>query len=387
MCNTISSGVTWKWNFSIKSMAEKLPKYILIVDDDEIIQTNIREFLNKIGYICEIASDASEALKILHNQPFDLVISDIIMPGMDGIQFMQEAKRSFPHLDFVIMTGYGSDYSYAKIIEDGAADYMTKPFEMKELIARIGRIERERHILKELKQTNEQLEAALERANQMAIEAEYAYIELNQIFNTGADGICLIDRDFNILRINKAFSNFLGIREDEAVNKKCYEVFQEDLCQGPNCSLIRILGGESRVEYDIEKLRHDGLRIPCILTATPLRGPSGELFGIIEDLKDISYRRKAEEERIHREKLQGVLEMAGAVCHEVNQPMQSIYGYSQLLLMDISEDNPAYNNIKTIKEEIERMREITKKLMGITRYETKAYIEGRKIIDIDKATI
>ena len=368
-------------------MAEKLPKYILIVDDDEIIQTNIREFLNKIGYICEIASDASEALKILHDQPFDLVISDIIMPGMDGIQFMQEAKRSFPHLDFVIMTGYGSDYSYVEIIEAGAADYMTKPFEMKELIARIGRIERERHILKELKQTNEQLEAALERANQMAIEAEYAYIELNQIFNTGAGGICVIDRDFNMLRINKAFSNFLGIKEDEAVNKKCYEVFQEDLCQGPNCSLIRILRGESRVESDIEKVRHDGLRIPCILTATPLRSPSGELFGIIEDLKDISYRKKAEEERIHREKLQGALEMAGAVCHEVNQPMQSIYGYSQLLLMDISEDNPAYNNIKIIKEEIERMREITKKLMGITRYETKAYIEGRKIIDIDKAAI
>ena len=62
-----------------------------------------REFLKRIDYIPTVASDASEALKILQKRSFDLVISDIIMPGMDGIQFMQEAKRSFPHLNFIII--------------------------------------------------------------------------------------------------------------------------------------------------------------------------------------------------------------------------------------------------------------------------------------------
>ena len=161
-------------------MADKLPKYILIVDDDEMIRTIMQDFLKKIGYICEVASDASEALMILHKHPFDLVISDITMPGTDGIQFMREAKRSFPYLDFIIMTGYVSEYAYVDIVDAGAADYMTKPFEMKELIARIGRIERERHILKELKETNDQLEAALERANEKAVEAEMANMAKGQ---------------------------------------------------------------------------------------------------------------------------------------------------------------------------------------------------------------
>ncbi len=161
-------------------MADKLPKYILIVDDDEMIRTIMQGFLKKIGYICEVASDASEALMILHKHPFDLVISDITMPGTDGIQFMREAKRSFPYLDFIIMTGYVSEYAYVDIVDAGAADYMTKPFEMKELIARIGRIERERHILKELKETNDQLEAALERANEKAVEAEMANMAKGQ---------------------------------------------------------------------------------------------------------------------------------------------------------------------------------------------------------------
>ena len=161
-------------------MAEKSPKYILIMDNEETVRTTVREFLQKIGYNCGVASDPPEALILLHKHPFNLVISDISMPGMDGLQFMQEAKKSFPLLDFVIMTGYAAEYEYVSIIDAGAADYMTKPFEMKELRAKIGRIERERRILKELKDTNDQLEAAIERANKMAVEAEMANISKSE---------------------------------------------------------------------------------------------------------------------------------------------------------------------------------------------------------------
>ncbi|MEE8400321.1 MAG: response regulator [Desulfobacterales bacterium] len=83
-------------------------------------------------------------------------------------------------------------------------------------------------------------------------------------------------------------------------------------------------------------------------------------------------------------KLQGIVEMAGAVCHEMNQPMQVISGLSELSLWDITEDNPLYPTIRKIKGQVDRMGEITRKLMNIVRYETKDYLEG-KIVDIDKA--
>ncbi len=85
-------------------------------------------------------------------------------------------------------------------------------------------------------------------------------------------------------------------------------------------------------------------------------------------------------------KLQGVLEMAGAICHELNQPLMSISGYSELLLMDIPENKPQYTNIKKIKGQIDRLGEITRKLMTITRYKTKGYLKG-KIIDINEASV
>ena len=86
-----------------------------------------------------------------------------------------------------------------------------------------------------------------------------------------------------------------------------------------------------------------------------------------------------------REKLQCIIEMSGAVCHELNQPLQSISTYSELLMMDIDKENPSYEQIKKIKGQVDRMGEITKKLMNITKYETKGYPMGQ-IIDIDKAS-
>ena len=86
-----------------------------------------------------------------------------------------------------------------------------------------------------------------------------------------------------------------------------------------------------------------------------------------------------------KEKFQGVLEMAGAVCHEVNQPLMVISGYSEMLLMDLPEDHPRYETCRKISEQVHRLGNITKKLMGITKYKTKSYLRGN-IVDIDEAS-
>ena len=102
-------------------------------------------------------------------------------------------------------------------------------------------------------------------------------------------------------------------------------------------------------------------------------------------IKSVLLHKKMEKKLMEEEKLKGVLEMAGGICHELNQPMQVVSGYSELLLMDIEKDNSAYPYIKMIKEQTDEMGSITKKLMRITKYETRDYIEGSRIIDIDKA--
>jgi len=89
---------------------------------------------------------------------------------------------------------------------------------------------------------------------------------------------------------------------------------------------------------------------------------------------------------LEKEKLQVIFEMTGAICHELSQPMQAISGNSELILMDIQKDDPFYRNVKTIKDQVDRMGNITRKLKQMTRYKTKDYIKG-KIIDIDRASL
>jgi PAS domain S-box-containing protein len=120
--------------------------------------------------------------------------------------------------------------------------------------------------------------------------------ELTQIFETSADGMRVVDREFNMLRANDTFCELSGTRKEESIGKKCYEVFRGPLCHTVGCPLSRILSGEDRVEFDSEKIRQGGSGIPCIVTATPFRGTNGELIGIVEDFKDISERKRTEEE-------------------------------------------------------------------------------------------
>jgi len=155
-------------------MGDKPIQHVLVVDDEEMIRVTVQSFLMRIGYQCSTTPSAKEAGDALERSAFELVICDINMPGEDGIQFMQGTRAKHPELDFIIMTGYGSEYAYVDIISAGASDYMTKPFEMKELQARIERIERKNRTLRELTVTNVQLEAAIERANEMAVRAELA---------------------------------------------------------------------------------------------------------------------------------------------------------------------------------------------------------------------
>ncbi|ACN18027.1 putative transcriptional regulatory (plasmid) [Desulforapulum autotrophicum HRM2] len=88
---------------------------------------------------------------------------------------------------------------------------------------------------------------------------------------------------------------------------------------------------------------------------------------------------------IEQNKLEGVLEMAGAVCHELNQPLQTVSGYSELLLMDLDPDDPNYMMIKNIKAGINRIAELTRKIMNITKYQSKPYMHG-KIVDLEPSS-
>lgn len=107
-------------------MRRKIP-LILLVDDEEVFLLAFKNQVQRLGYHVVTAPDADLALSLMSSQPVDLVITDLNMPGMDGIQLMKEAKRRFPSLTFIVLTARGSVESAVDAVRNGAFDFLEKP--------------------------------------------------------------------------------------------------------------------------------------------------------------------------------------------------------------------------------------------------------------------
>ena len=110
-----------------------MPK-VLIVDDERSVVLLLRQMLNERGYdTCE-APNGLAGLKWFQSQFIDLIITDLKMPNMDGMTFLREVKRQEPATPVIILTAYGSPESATEAKESGAFTYLSKPFEMEELL-------------------------------------------------------------------------------------------------------------------------------------------------------------------------------------------------------------------------------------------------------------
>jgi DNA-binding response OmpR family regulator len=139
-------------------------KKVLVVDDEQDICAMLTKFLRSSGYSCESATDPTKALKAIKRNDFHLVISDIKMAGIDGLQLLSEILKIDPGLDTIMMTGHTGVYTYSDIIRAGAADFIAKPFQLPELKAKIERIDRERNMQRELRELNITMGVLLQRA-------------------------------------------------------------------------------------------------------------------------------------------------------------------------------------------------------------------------------
>ena len=125
-----------------------MDEHILVVDDEADIKDSIHEFIQKSGYNSITASTAEEALELLKSNRVSVIITDIILPGKDGLYLTDLIKQEYD-IDVIVMTAYIDDYSYEEVINKGASDLVFKPFRFEELLLRLKRVLRERQFAKE----------------------------------------------------------------------------------------------------------------------------------------------------------------------------------------------------------------------------------------------
>ena len=125
-----------------------MDEHILVVDDEADIKNSLHGFIQKSGYNSLKASTAEEALELLKSNCVSVIITDIVLPGKDGLYLTDIIKQEYD-IDVIVMTAYINDYSYEEIINLGASDLVFKPFRFEELLLRLKRVLRERQFAKE----------------------------------------------------------------------------------------------------------------------------------------------------------------------------------------------------------------------------------------------
>ena len=118
---------------------------ILIVDDEGGMRRLLGRILTREGYDTTTAANGVEALRLVANERFDLVVTDIKMPEMDGLQLLQEIREFEPSLPVIVITAYGTIENAVQALRAGAYDYIAKPFEADEIKLTVAKVlERER---------------------------------------------------------------------------------------------------------------------------------------------------------------------------------------------------------------------------------------------------
>lgn len=232
-----------------------------------------------------------------------------------------------------------------------------------------------------LNSVSQHIVLAIERKEYENTLAEQSII-LEKILESSPVGIALVqNRVFKW--VNNEMVRMFGYKSKQDVENKSVRMIysnQEDYTKAGEI-IYESLTTTGTVDYDIDLIKKDKTLFPAHLRLNSA-DISNPMAWTIATFTDISQRKAVEEEKVEMERLQGVLELAGAVCHEINQPLQAIMGFSELLLVASESEKVKENNIKAIKDQAYRLGTVTRKLSNITRYRTKEYPGNTKIVDI-----
>ncbi len=278
---------------------------ILIIDDNDVVRNVLRETLIAEGYEVLLARDGSEGLALARDGRPDLVVTDVLMPHMDGFQFLRAVRQDddLRTLPVVFLTANYLDAEDRDLaVALGVSRFLIKPCRPSDIVATVrealesGRDRQSaqpvRPPLEEpvfLKKYNEQL---VKKLKDKVVELEAARNNVESIMESMTDGVVVIDRDYRIIRANAAAAASLGTDIADLIGRKCYSVThkRDTPCEGPHiiCPLPRIFErGENTVKVLHTHFDRQGGERHFEISASAVRDSEGRIFAMVETFRNI----------------------------------------------------------------------------------------------------
>ncbi len=272
---------------------------VLIVDDETVILDILKEHLGARGYTCAIADCAAEALTQLRAVDTALLLTDIVMPRMTGIELARSAREISPEIAIIVMTGKSDAASAISAIRAGADDYILKPFDFEEMFICIERALEKRRLVLENQRYEQHLEERvkeatrdLESANRTLLSAQHY---LNNLIDSTVDAIITIDSEENLTFANTGAQQMLGFSAEELEGRPVGDFYIGGV---EEARYIRRVTGLKRPlqNYETEFKHKDGLTVPVSMSVSIVPSDGDEENAMLAICKDITDQKRLERE-------------------------------------------------------------------------------------------
>ncbi len=328
---------------------------ILIVDDDRGVRVSLRDVLELKEYEVETASSGQEAIAACSRRRFDILLIDIKLPDISGLDLIAKVEELLPEIDVLVVTGHASFDNAALAVRPSTVAYMVKPLDLDRLLSTIDQIARR----KRLEAENARLQKIIQQGK----------TQWESTFDAISDPIAIAGADGVILRVNLAFCRRFNITFPDAVGRKDASVIfgldEEESGEAVGHDLL----AAGRFLEERSDLAIPGVFLLSCYTVRLESGP-----GVIYVLRDVTARKRTQEALWQREKqlfqaqkMDAVGRLAGGVAHDFNNLLTIILGNAEILHDLMAEDDPLRERVAVISKVAERSSLLTRQLLAFSR--------------------
>jgi two-component system NtrC family sensor kinase len=352
---------------------------VLIIDDEEGIRTVLSITLTDAGYQTLTAGDGERGIQLCQEKSPQIVITDIRMPGMNGIDVLKRIKEQEPDREVIVVTAFGEMELAIRALQLDASDFITKPINDEALFVALERAKERFNTRKELKDYTALIE---ERWMDTAEELARTFNFQSNLIQSSIDGIMGCDKDGKIITFNRSLEKILGYSEDEVRGKMSFnQFFPVGAAENFKEALYsQEYGGENRLFlYESNLIGKTGHKIPVQLSATVLFEDNKEI-GMVGFFRDLREMRRLEQQfadqarLLQQDKMISLGRLAASVVHEINNPLTGILNYVRLMIKILNRGALKEEHIKKfqgyldlVEGEISRCSKIVSNLLAFSR--------------------
>lgn len=339
---------------------------ILIVDDTPINLEVLYDFLGKAGFTVLIAEDGESAIARAEYAPPDLILLDILMPGMDGFETCRLLKKSglTQDIPIIFMTALSETVDKVKGFELGAVDYLTKPLQHQEVLARIQLHLKLRSLAKTLQEQNLRLESEI--AERLQVEEKIR--EQAALLDIISDAILVKDFDNQIRFWNQGAENLYGWKATEVIGKSVNQILYLPETLSQMQDIYANIAKSGFWHGELHQVNKKGQDIIVASRWTLMHDRNGQAISILTVNTDITEKKHLETQVLRAQRLESIGTLASGIAHDLNNILTPILTTAQLLQMKMLDtDERSQQMLKTIENNSKRGAALVKQVLQFAR--------------------